>query len=250
MPGAGPIRPILVVVGEAPATVEDTWCSVCWRPSMRSCHTRKHPIGVPFTGPSGQLLRHALKEAGFDEQQVRFTNITRCSAGGAVNPTMLQMRKCSGYLTEELQSLDYSQCKGVVLLGQSAVRGVLDRGTLSIRAARGRVLDAFGPSLPVALRATFHPAAALPGRNPSLYAEIVKDLREMWRIRDAIRPVEWVTTPAVLGTPKAVGIDLEWVPSTGKIRMVGLATDRQTVIVRNPKQVLRWITSRDNEGRP
>lgn len=244
MGGFGPTTPELVVIGEAPAAVEDRWCQICQRPATTKCIQLSHAIGQPFTGQSGQLLRKALKEAGFLEDHVRFTNAVRCSAGGAVNPTMTELRRCSLYLTEELQSLDYSQCKGVVLLGQSAVRGVLDRGNLSIKEARGRELSPFLPfKLPVRVTSTYHPAAALPHRSPQLYDEIVKDLKNIHHAKDAIRSVEWITDPAELGHLEVVGLDLEWHPSTGKIRMVGLATNTRNVVIKSPRKVLPWLSN-------
>lgn len=249
MPGFGPKNPELVCIGEAPATEEDRWCQVCWRPSIKSCETNGHGIGIPFVGRAGVILRRALKEAGFPEDQVRFTNAVRCSSGGPVNPTMTELRKCSMYLAEELQSLDYSQCKGIVLLGQSAVRGVLDRGNLSIKEARGRELGPFLPfKLPVRITATYHPAAALPHRSPQLYDEIVKDLKNIRHSKDEIRPVEWIDDPAELGYPEAVGIDLEWHPSTGRIRMVGLATTTRNVVIKSPRKVLPWLSRSVTHG--
>ena len=63
-----------------------------------------------------------------------------------LKPKMLEIRRCRPYLFDELMVLDYSQCVGVFLLGETAVKGFLDDAFLSVRETRLRVLDRFGPA--------------------------------------------------------------------------------------------------------
>lgn len=145
MEGSGPKAPELVVVGEAPAKTEDAWCRDCqsqWREQF--CRRSDHRRGQPFVGAAGRVLRRALADAGYSSDRVFFTNIVRCSSGGT-NPTMLQSRKCRGYLLDELISLDYKYCAGIVLLGQSALRGFFNNGDLALKDYRLRVLDDLSP---------------------------------------------------------------------------------------------------------
>ena len=249
MPGFGPAQPALVVIAEAPARVEDTWCRECQRPRASACAATGHAIGQPLVGESGQLLRQALQEAGVDPEQVFFTNVVRCGTKESGNPNMLQVRKCRPYLLDELQALDYSKCRGVLVLGETAVRGVLNNGRLGIREARLRVLDhQGGPSLPVPVRATYHPAAALSGRNPGLYPEIVDDIRTAWEARQPVAPIEWVKDSEALAQcfptpPSVLGLDLEWRPSTGELRLAGLSDGQRKVICKDPKVVVEWIST-------
>ena len=56
--GDGPARARIMLVGEQPGDVEDR-------------------EGEPFVGPAGQLLRHALEDAGIDIRNVYLTNAVK-----------------------------------------------------------------------------------------------------------------------------------------------------------------------------
>lgn len=243
MPGYGPNDPDLVVIAESPSKVEDTWCRVCNRAQTKTCVANKHARGAPLVGPSGQLLRRALKDAGFDPERVFYTNVVRCGGG---NPTMIHVRKCRGYILDELPTLNYGHCKAVFTLGEIATRAILNDGRITLRETRHRVLDQWGPSLPVPLRCTYHPAAALPHRSPELYDEIVDDLRGAWKQRDRYAGVQKVTTAEALGEligkSQTVAIDLEW-RRDNTIRMVGLSDGRRNIIT-SAKTALSWLKKR------
>lgn len=59
VPPEGPLNPELVIVGEAPGALEET-------------------KGLPFQGPSGQLLNEMLKENGTKRERVYVTNTLFC----------------------------------------------------------------------------------------------------------------------------------------------------------------------------
>lgn len=244
MSGVGPRSPELVLIGEAPAGTEDSWCRHCQRPLSKYCLDNLHPIGQPLVGPAGQVIRRALDEVGIPQDKVYYTNVTRCGSKGSGNPNMLQVRKCVGaYLLNELASLDYSQCKAVILLGETAVRGVLNNGTLKIRDARLRNLNLQSNIVPVALRAVYHPAAALPNRNPGLYHEIVEDLRTITAPRDPIKPVREITSINsldIFAESDVLGLDLEW-GQTGKIRVVGVSDGFHNIVLNDPKPLWEWL---------
>ena len=234
MQGYGSTTPELVTIAEAPSTHEDN-------------------IGRPLVGPAGKLLDKALHQAGFDRDNVFATNIVRCSAGGSVNPTMIHVRKCKMYLLEELESLDWSQCVGVMLLGKTATRGVLDRARLSMKDTRLRVLDEHGPRkaddtllIPVPLRATYHPASALPHRNPEFFDEIVGDLMDLRRRRDTLAATQHIETTAtldwLLGTSELFSLDLEWT-SQNNIRVAGLSNGEHNVST-TPEAMLQWLNEK------
>lgn len=267
IPGFGPTKPKLVMIAEAPSVVEDVWCQHCWKPAVKGCY-EVHKVGVPLVGPSGQLLRRAIRDAGFDPESVFYSNVTRCSGG---NPNMIHVRKCVGaYLLDELASLDYSGCFGIVLLGETALKGFFGDGMLKLKEHRLRVLDVGTPrsagypgvpeSLlkalggsgshdPVPIRLTYHPAAALPFRSPELYDEIVGDIMSLKKQRDPLKEVVRIETKEELNKlfdrTKKLAIDLEW-KSTGEIRMSGLSNGKFNVIVKNPTIVLSWLE--DNTG--
>ena len=64
--GSGPPTARVMVVGEAPGQQEDR-------------------AGVPFVGPSGQLLDEALERAGLQREQVYVTNVVKHRPTAAVN---------------------------------------------------------------------------------------------------------------------------------------------------------------------
>lgn len=234
MPGHGAKTPELVVIAEAPSTQEDK-------------------IGIPLVGPAGQLLDRALHQAGFDRENVFCTNIVRCSAGGPVNPTMVHVRRCKMYLWEELESLDWSQCIGVMLLGKTAVRGVLDRAHLNMKDVRLRALDEHGPRkadgtlrVPVPLRATYHPAAALPHRNPEFFDEIVGDLLDLRKPREAVKLPQHVESRVELNKifrrSDLISLDLEWT-SENHIRVAGLSNGERNATT-TIETMLEWLSGR------
>ena len=268
-------------------------------------------------GPSGQLIRQVLREVGIDPARVYYSNVAKCSAGGGPgsNPTMLQVRKCTGaYLLDELATLDYSRCRGVMLLGETALRGVLNNGRLTLKECRLRVLDASGPRVPAlsgtkegleggqtlpkpppvsscstpridsegvgkgkiartalssipespqlcqpgtdgrgtliiksSLRCTFHPASALPGRNPGLYEEIVGDFRDLLEpARTPLNDAVSCRTPAeldqVFGVPEVVGIDLEWNPENpAEITAIAVSDGAINAHVESVACLVAWV---------
>lgn len=256
IPGYGPRNPTLVVIAESPAVTEDIWCRVCQRPAMQSCTRLGHTIGQPLVGSSGQLLRRILRDAGFDPETVYYTNVVRCSSG---NPTMAQIRKCLPYLWEELATLDYRQCVAIFALGELALKGITDDGRAQIKYARLRrveevaakpLLEALqGPGrgeinpdkVEIAtppIRATYHPAAALPHRDPEKYEEIVSDLINATVVREPINPI--AINPMNVPEDSVVGLDLEWT-TTGKIRLGALATRNQNTVISSIEEILSWL---------
>lgn len=148
MEGYGPKNPELVLIGEAPAKSEDEWCRNCNAPKSKRCEWHQHRIGMPFVGAAGQVIRKAVTEAGYNLSKTYITNSVRCSAGGAINPTMPEIRRCRFYLLNELASLDWSRCKGVFVLGKSALKSVFNDGKLDVSFTRFKPMELIGPEKP------------------------------------------------------------------------------------------------------
>lgn len=273
IPGYGPERPELICIAESPSTTEDLWCRDDQKVGSASCRRQGHTIGQPLVGKSGQLLRRALVEAGVDPSKVYYTNAVRCSGG---TPTLAEARKCSIYIHEELSKMDYSECWGVLLLGEFALRAFTDDGRAKISEARLKRLDEVGPEaeiapkkpsrraskapkiddqelgngeiatppkklVPVPLFASFHPAACLPGRDPSKYEELVSDIVNMRKTRHRLRDVVQAETSRDLGKIFRAGnilaLDLEW-KTDGTIRMAGISDGRTNAVVSGKIQEL------------
>lgn len=99
VPGMGPSKAELVIVGEALG--EDEALS-----------------GEPFVGRCGQLLDKMLKEAGIDREQAFVTNTVRCRpVEGKANrpPSKTEIQNCKTWLWKELQIV---QPKVILTLGK------------------------------------------------------------------------------------------------------------------------------------
>ena len=162
VPGEGPARARLMMVGEQPGDQED-----------------RH--GRPFVGPAGGLLAKALDEAGIDRGEVFVTNAVRHfkfeSRGKRrlhKRPNAHEVDRCHWWLDVERRLV---KPELIVALGATAVRSVCGR-PLVIGKIRGRVmpLEDGGRML-----ATIHPSAIL--RAPEeeerhvLFRHFVADLK-------------------------------------------------------------------------
>lgn len=96
----------------------------------------------------------------------------------------------------------------------------------------------------VAVRATYHPSAALGHHDPALYDEIVSDFLNISKERDQVKPVTVAASDTDLATlfgqPRAIALDLEW-RSDGSIRMIGLSDGKTNVTCLDPIHALHWL---------
>jgi uracil-DNA glycosylase family protein len=165
VPGSGPARADVMVVGEQPGDRED-----------RS--------GEPFVGPAGAVLDRALAEAGLDPASVFRTNAVKHFRHVDIGhkrihktPSRWQVAQCQPWLLAEL---DVVRPRTVVLLGATAGQTVFGHD-FTVGEARGRLLewpDGLGRRRPERVLATVHPAAVLrSNRRRELYEGLVADLR-------------------------------------------------------------------------
>jgi uracil-DNA glycosylase family 4 len=154
----GSVHAPLMVVGEAPGAEEDR-------------------LGVPFVGPSGQLLDQILRSAGIDpERDVFVTNVAFRRPPGNRRPTSEEIAYYRPYLMELVRLVDPLV---LMLAGAAAVEAVLeDRRPMS--RIRGEWFPWNGRlAMPV-----FHPAYLLrnPSREPgSPKSEMWADIQEVRR---------------------------------------------------------------------
>lgn len=131
--GRGPAPCDIMIIGEAPGHREDD-------------------LGKPFAGKAGQLLDKLLDEVGLSRETCYITNVVRCRPPDNRTPTAQEIKACKKYLLEEMKHV---KPKYVLLLGNTALKGVLNKS--KITEVQGQVFVEDGVSyLP-----TFHPAAAL-----------------------------------------------------------------------------------------
>jgi len=145
----------VVFVGEAPGQREDEQ-------------------GIPFVGPSGQLLDRLLGEIGLERSDVYIANVVKCRPPKNRDPRPDEIDACKGYLREQLTLIDP---KVVVTLGNFSSKLLLNTEA-GITRLRGTAYEWWGRYLVP----TFHPAAALRGS-----AQVLDQMRyDFGLIQDAI----------------------------------------------------------------
>ncbi|MFM0216436.1 MULTISPECIES: UdgX family uracil-DNA binding protein [Paraburkholderia] len=163
VPGAGPRRAPIMMVGEQPGDKEDLQ-------------------GLPFVGPAGALLDDALVEAGVGRKEVYVTNAVkhfkwtpRGKRRMHKTPAQREVDACHYWLDRELDSVG---AHVIVALGATALRAVLEDPKSRLQDAIGKVIE-HGGRLVIA---TYHPSFALRAPDPETrhraYAAIVAALQD------------------------------------------------------------------------
>ena len=162
VPGEGPARARIMLVGEQPGDKEDI-------------------SGEPFVGPAGRVLDKAIADAGIDRAQVFVTNAVkhfkfamRGKRRLHKKPNAHEIERCRWWIDLERAIV---KPKVVVALGATAVRSLMGR-PMTIGKIRGRVL-----TMPDGARmvATIHPSYILriddERDKQAQYRAFVRDLK-------------------------------------------------------------------------
>ena len=166
--GQGDPRADLMFVGEAPGFHEDRQ-------------------GIPFVGPSGQLLNRLLEGIGLRRQDVYIANVVKSRPPQNRDPQPDEIAACRPWLDAQIRLVDP---KVVVTLGNFAAKTLLET-TTGITRLRGQTYPFQGR----VLLPTFHPAAALhaQGRRtagPSPLEAMEGDFQVLAELLAAQAPVE------------------------------------------------------------
>ncbi len=142
VPGQGPLRAAIMLVGEQPGDEED-----------------QH--GQPFIGPAGTLLARALLQAGLKREDVFVTNAVkhfkwtpRGKKRLHKTPDQQEIAACEVWLLQELEQV---QPQVIVALGATAFRALTHQTRGFTEARASTTLERDGVPLVV----TYHPSAAL-----------------------------------------------------------------------------------------
>ena len=167
VPGTGPARAALMIVGEQPGDQED----------LR---------GAPFVGPAGQLLAKAMAEAGVIRDRAFITNAVkhfkhepRGKQRLHKTPNRGEVQACRWWLDAERRLV---KPKVILALGATAGLAVFGRA-VPIAKSRGRpeALADGGQGL-----VSWHPSYLLrvpdPDAKDRAYAQLVEDLKLAWRM--------------------------------------------------------------------
>jgi uracil-DNA glycosylase len=164
--GQGDPHADLMFVGEAPGFHEDRQ-------------------GLPFVGPSGQLLNRLLEGIGLRRDDVYICNVVKSRPPQNRDPQPDEIAACRPWLDAQIRLVDP---KVVVTLGNFAAKTLLET-TTGITRLRGRTHPFQGR----VLLPTFHPAAALhaQGRRtagPSPLEAMEGDFRVLAELLAAAKP--------------------------------------------------------------
>lgn len=156
--GSGATRPRWLIVGEAPGEQEDA-------------------SGLPFVGPSGQLLDAMLAALALprDGGDVYITNAVKCRPPGNRNPQSAELAACLPFLQRQIALL---QPRVILALGRVAAQALL-HSTEPLGRLRGQVHQIDGTPVVV----SYHPAYLL--RNPIDKARAWEDLCLAAAVADA-----------------------------------------------------------------
>lgn len=148
VPGEGNPDADIVFIGEAPGKKEAQ-------------------TGKPFIGRSGQLLRKKIREIGLDDEKDVYITSPVKYLPVRGTPTKIEIAHGREHLLKQFSVI---QPKIVVLLGNVAIQGVLNR-MIPIKKEHGTIIEENG----IKYFLTLHPAAAL--RFPPLKELIDSDFK-------------------------------------------------------------------------
>jgi uracil-DNA glycosylase family 4 len=133
VPGEGPARAEIMLIGEAPSYVDDR-------------------RGTPFSGPSGAFLDELLARAGLSRAEVFLTNIVKHRSPDSRELTAQEVTACAPYLTRQIAAINPIV---IVALGRGAAKRFFPRARITEIHGQAKVLDG---RIVVAM---YNPAAAL-----------------------------------------------------------------------------------------
>ena len=142
VPGEGPVRAKLMLIGEAPGRQEDV-------------------EGRPFVGAAGKLLTDLLESNGISRTSVFITNVVKCRPPQNRDPQDDEVKACTPYLERQIKLIRPGI---IVCLGRHAARFILSQASIgfsSISSARGKFYSATIYGIETLVFVTYHPAAAL-----------------------------------------------------------------------------------------
>ena len=143
----------IILVGEGPGAEEDRQ-------------------GLPFVGPSGQLLDRMLASIGLDRTNALISNIVFWRPPGNRNPTTTEIATCLPFVERLIELVDPEI---VVALGGPAAKTLLGKSE-GVGRLRGRWFSYSTPGMPRPAKATavYHPAYLL--RTPAQKRNTWRDL--------------------------------------------------------------------------
>jgi uracil-DNA glycosylase len=169
--GQGPTGALLMLVGEQPGDSEDK-------------------AGLPFVGPAGRILDHALAAARIDRSRVyvtnavkHFKNVPRGKRRIHQRPNAYEVERCRWWLDREL---DLVKPRLTVALGATAASALMGK-SVTISKVRGQLVS-FREGVEGFV--TVHPSYILRLRDESRTQEQARLIAELKQVADHLRELE------------------------------------------------------------
>jgi len=153
----------IAIVGEAPGAYEAAY-------------------GIPFTGPSGDLLNQVMTHYNIKRSEVMITNSVLCRPHANEDPPKSALAACAPRLHTELTQADLDV---IVAVGKSAAHALLDDNKSTMRKLRVGPPKSYKMSPGIGVIATWHPAYCL--RSPDAFPDFVSDFG---KVKDGVN-VAW-----------------------------------------------------------
>lgn len=149
--------------------------------------------GIPFTGPSGQLLEQVLTHHGYYRENIMISNMTLCrsvdSTGANVDPPKTALAACAPRLAAEL---DAGEVEKILAVGGVAATNLINtKKTITNLRIGGPKPFKYNEEIEVV--ATWHPAYCL--RAPDNFPNFVDDVAKLRNWKDKLpypEPKYWV----------------------------------------------------------
>ena len=162
--GEGPLNPMVMFVGEGPGKEEDE-------------------TGRPFVGRCGKLLRNMIIAIGLDlEKEVYIANVVKCRPPSNRPPEPEEIEQCGKLLKKQVEII---RPKRVVLLGKTAVKGLLSEHSKMTIGALRKISPEMLLFEGIPMKVTYHPSSLL--RDPSRKSLAYEDFKEIESIVSGLR---------------------------------------------------------------
>jgi DNA polymerase len=119
VPGEGPARAEILLIGEAPSYVDDR-------------------RGTPFSGPSGAFLDELLARVGLSRAEVFLTNIVKHRSPDSRELTAQEVTACGPYLTRQIAAINPIV---IVALGRAAAKRFFPRARITEIHGQAKLVD-------------------------------------------------------------------------------------------------------------
>lgn len=145
----------IIVIGEAPGAYEAAY-------------------GIPFTGPSGDLLNQVLNHHGVERSEVMITNVCLCRPEANADPPKTAIAACEPRLSAEIAA---SGAHTILAVGKVAAHALLEEGKGTMKKLRVGPAKPYKRNSDVKVITTWHPAYCL--RSPDSFPDFVFDFGKL-----------------------------------------------------------------------